>query len=1019
MSFDIAIVGLSGRFPGARNIEAFWDLLKRGDNSFSQLSPEDLERAGTPDAQKTAENFVPVACKLDDIESFDAEFFGIPSREALVLDPQHRLFLECVWEAFEDAGLDPARQKAVGVFAGASLNNYLIHNLSSNPHLLTTPSGFLSLVSNEKDYLATRVAYKLDLHGPAVTVQTACSTSLVAVHQAMQSLIFGECDIAVAGGVSVKVPQRTGYLHQPGMPFSEDGTCRSFDANGTGTVFGSGAGVVVLKPLADAIEDGDDIYCVIRGSAMNNDGNRKVGFTAPSTAGQADVIARALAIAECKTDSISYIEAHATATPLGDPIELEALGAVHQGRKAPLRIGSVKSNIGHLETAAGVAGLIKTALMLKHKTLVPSVGFETPNPHADFHSANLIVQQEMQPWSGDGPLRAGVSSFGMGGTNLHMVLEEAPAADLDAAPDRDTHLFVLSARSDAALKALGEEFAAFSAETDAKLGEIASNAMLRRSALSHRQAFLASSPTELAERALHRDLTDNFFGTRSGEAPLLTFGYCGGGAQYPGMAAALMNEPVFSSSITASVEAFRDLLGHDLRPFLSAEARDDLELARAMQAPDIMFPALFAVQNAMGDLMESWGLSPDIILGHSNGEYAAAVRAGIMSVDAARRLVASRSSLMMQMPAGGMISLARSANELADFAAAFDLSVGAVNGPENSALSGLQAQIDLAAAEAKDRTGVPAKTLHVGAALHSHLTKDISDAFAEAVRKEDFAAPKCQWISTVTGAAMDQSKAPNVDYWVRHLTGTVRFREAAEVFLATGRATATLDLGPGRVLGDLLRQNAADTQPIVVQAARSASESTSDDKVALAALAKVWALGADVELARFAGNSRVRKLPLPHYPWQRKRFWIDPPAQDGTGVDLDAALSAQSKPDEEAGDSVRPVLTSPYVAPATETEEQLLDIWKSFLGDKKIGTADDFIELGGTSLLAIEVVNAMNQAFGITLELGVFLEAKTIAATAAAIEPLRQQSEAQLLTEALAEIQGKSDEELAALLQSA
>lgn len=1025
MSFDIAITGLANRFPGAPDKHAFWRMLTDGSTSFEPLSRDELRDAGTPEDMLDAEGFVAATSKLGDVESFDADFFGIPAREALVLDPQHRLFLECVWEALEDAGLDPARMPSVGVFAGASLNSYLIRNLACNPQLLSTPDGFLSLISNEKDYLATRVSYKLNLHGPAVTVQTACSTSLVAVHQALLSLLIGECDVAVAGGVSVKVPQDGGYVHREGMPFSADGTCKSFDAEGTGTIFGSGAGVVVLKPLADAKRDGDDIYCVIRGSAMNNDGNRKVGFTAPSTDGQAEVIRRALALSGCTAESIGYVEAHATATPLGDPIEAQALAEVYGAdRRAPLRIGSVKANIGHMETAAGVAGLIKTALMLRHGQIVPTPNFKTPNPDIDFAGWKLSVPVDTADWPTEARRRAGVSSFGMGGTNIHMVLEEAPAATVAPArpPTDEGEVFVLSAKSDAALAEMGARLADWlDAHPDTAPATLAANLRQRRAALSHRHAFVARDPGELGAKLRRSDLNDSFFGAHPSARKPVAFVYCGGGAQYPGMCADLMADPVFCTAAERVARAFAPLIGHDLLPMLQASAARDKDLSHRMQQPDIMFPALFAVQNAMGELFESRGLMPDLVMGHSNGEYAAAVRAGVLTEDAAVRLVAARSSLMMQMPEGGMISVAAPACALEEIAAVCGLSIGAANAPDNTALSGPRPALDKASDMVRQHLGLEARPLHVGAALHSHLTAAIAPAFARALAREEMTAPRLRWISSVTGTFMDPGRAPDAAYWCAHLTSTVRFAEAAQCFLSMTPSMIALDLGPNCVAGDLLRQNAQSAAPgalQAVQAARSHSETTSDRVVALGALARAWALGAHIDPAP-ANAPQPAKLDLPSYPWQRRRYWIDAPTDAGGTADIDSAMADMANAPCGDAPPERPALTSPYVAPETETERRLLALWVRYLDDRQIGTADDFIELGGTSLLATEVVGAIRKAFDVPIDLGAFLEAKTIAATAGVIDTLRADSEAALLREAMAEIAGKSDDELKKLFETA
>lgn len=1028
MSFDIAIIGLSNRFPGAPDKHAFWRMLTVGDTSFTTLSPEDLRAAGTPDDLAETPGFVPVASMLDDIESFDADFFGIPAREALVLDPQHRLFLECVWEAFEDAGLDPGRTPSVGVFAGASLNSYLIRNLTCNPLLLSTPDGFLSLISNEKDYLATRVSYKLNLHGPAVTVQSACSTSLVAVHQAVQSLLIGECDVAVAGGVSVKAPQQGGYLHREGMPFSADGRCRSFDADGSGTIFGSGAGVVVLKPLEDAERDGDDIYCVIRASAMNNDGDRKVGFTAPSTDGQVEVIRRAVALSDCPASSISYVEAHATATPLGDPIEAAALAEVYgPGRSEPLRIGSVKANIGHMETAAGVAGLIKTALMLKHGRLVPNPGFSTPNPNIDFDGWNMSVQTENSEWGGPQARRAGVSSFGMGGTNIHMVLESPPAPgvarEVPPRQPEDENMFVLSARSDAALTAMGIGLADWlDSHPETSPHALAANLRDRRVALTHRQTFLARDIGEAKAKLRRADLNDNYFGTSANERKPVAFVYCGGGAQYPGMCAGLLDEPVFKEAAERAAAAFQPLIGHDLLAMLDASAASDARLAERMQRPDIMFPALFTVQNAMGELLESRGLAPDLVMGHSNGEYAAAVRAGVMTEDAAIRLVAARSTLMMSMPDGGMISVASPAGTVAKIAQECGLSIGAENAADSTALSGPLAALERAIPLISEQLGLEARHLHVGAALHSHLTEAIAGDFARALDRESFAAPRIRWISSVTGTFMDPARAPDASYWKTHLTGTVRFRAAAETFLSMTNSHIALDIGPNCVAGDLLRQNAQQANLgglQAVQATRSHSAATPDRTVMRAALARCWAMGAELARPAGSGGMAAEKLDLPSYPWQRRRYWIDAPATAGKAASIEAAMAALATAGEGQEPLERPVLTSPYVAPETETERQLLALWIRYLDDRQIGTADDFIELGGTSLLATEVVGAIRSEFDAPLDLGAFLEAKTIAAIARLIDTLTAESEAALLREAFAEIAGKSDEQLGDILATA
>jgi acyl transferase domain-containing protein len=1031
MSFDIAIVGLANRFPEAPSPAALWGLLQEGRTSFRRLDASAMRACGVPEEQLAADNFVPVVSMLEPewIESFDAAFFGIPAREAALLDPQHRLFLECAWEALEDAGYDPNGKENgdIGVFAGASLNAYWIRNLSCNPLSLTTSSGFLSLVANEKDYLASRIAYKLDLRGPAVTVQTACSTSLVAVHLAMQSLVFGECEMALAGGVSVKVPQEAGYLYQDGLPFSRDGTCRSFDAAGNGTVFGSGAGVVLLKPLEAALDERDDIYAVIRASACNNDGNRKVGFTAPSVDGQADAIRRAALLADIDPAAISYVEAHATATPLGDPIEAMALAqALGEARARPCRIGSIKSNIGHMETAAGIAGLIKTALMLKHRRLVPSARFETPNSHIDFASAGLQVQTLSEPWeTHDGtPRLAGVSSFGMGGTNVHMILEEAPISAAPAAPDpsaRRHHVMVLSAKSDAALTQMACRLGAWiDAHPATDPATLAACLQTRRAHLSVRHAFVASTLAEATARLEGKGSGEAFFGYCPETPPKTAFVYCGGGAQYPAMMAGLLaNEPVFRAAVASCAEQFAPLIGLDLQGYLAARHAGDTQMAGRMQRADIAFPALFTVQHAMGELLESWGVMPQVVMGHSNGEFAAAVRAGVMDLATAIKLVATRSVLLAKMPAGGLLAVSADATSVADIAARCELSIAASNSPTNTALSGPLDRLDQAEALILDELGLECRRIHLAAAVHSQMTESIVEPFAEVVARQHFQAPRVRWISTVTGTDMDPIRAPDTRYWVDHLRRTVRFKDALETLLA-GPPVALLDMGPNRVVGDLLRQNAAGRSLSIIQWARSHAETLPDEVVAHQALAKTWTLGACVDWMRYNNAQRPPKLDLPSYPWQRQRYWIDPPSTGPAAVDhIDRRMADLTQPEPAPAADHRPAMTSRYTAPATDTETKVLAIWQRFFGGRTIGTTDDFIELGGTSLLATELLEAVNRELGVTLGLTTFLESKNVATVARAIDELIDEREARFLAEALAEIAGKSDDQLQAIADDA
>ncbi|MGH8602857.1 MAG: type I polyketide synthase, partial [Gammaproteobacteria bacterium] len=541
----IAIIGIAGRFPGAGSTHQFWRNLEQGTESVTFLSEEELKTAHVGDEVLNSANYVKASTLLENVDRFDAAFFGITQREAMVLDPQHRFFLECSWEAFENAGYVPDRYPGlIGVYAGASLNTYMMYNLACHPMFLTTPDGFQALIGNEKDYLATRVAYKLNLRGPAVTVQTACSTSLAAVHMACQSLHLGECDIALAGGVSIKIPQAMGYFHQDGLPFSKDGHCRAFDASSSGTVFGSGVGVVLLRRLEEAVEANDDILAVIKASSMNNDGSSKVGFTAPSSQGQSDVISQALSIADLPPETITYVEAHGTGTPLGDPIEIEALTEAYSGgtdKKGYCAIGSVKTNVGHLETASGVAGLIKVVQMLRHGRLVPSLNYDTPNPQIQFEDTPFFVNRETRDWpkSDEHPRRAAVSSFGMGGTNVHASLEEAPKVreqKIDACPYA---LLTLSSRSRKGLDGATEALRVWLNEhAEADLGRVAATLQLGRKAFEHRRTLVCKDLAD-AVRVLDTKVPDRMLTHQALDVRSVAFVFAGGGAQYAGMTAEL------------------------------------------------------------------------------------------------------------------------------------------------------------------------------------------------------------------------------------------------------------------------------------------------------------------------------------------------------------------------------------------------------------------------------------------------------------------------------------------------
>ena len=873
----IAVIGMAGRFPGASSVEAFWQNLCAGVESISFHTAADLAAAGGDPAAFSSPRFVAANGVIEGIELFDAGFFGYTPRDAEIADPQYRLFLECAWESLESAGYAPEGCPGpIGVFAGISRSEY-VWNLLSNRELLQSVGANRIGLSTDKDFLATTVSYKLDLKGPSFSIQTACSTSLVAVHVACRSLLAGECDMALAGGSSISVPQQTGYLYQEGGIRSPDGHCRAFDARAGGLVAGNGAGVVVLKRLEDALADGDPVRAVILGSAVNNDGAAKVGYTAPGVDGQSEVIRSALEAGGVDPRTVGLIEAHGTGTPLGDPIEVAALtrafreaGAEEAGFCA---LGSVKTNIGHLDAAAGVAGLIKAALAVERGLLPPSLHFTSPNPAIDFAASPFRVNERLREWRTEGgPRRAGVSSFGIGGTNAHAVLEEPPAAEPGSPPRHPWQLLVLSARSETALGAAAGRLRRWleeRPETDlvdlVDLGDAAWTLQAGRRAFAHRRAVLCRDAAE-AQAALARP-----GGERAEEERGVFFLFPGQGAQYPGMGLGLYRtEPVFREEMDRASEILRPRLGCALRELL-ADGR--------MESEDTAFvqPALFAVEHALARLWMSWGIRPQAVIGHSLGEYVAACVAGAFSFEDGLALVAERGRLLGDLPHGAMASLPLSEEEVAPLLAG-GLSLAAVNAPAQCVVSGSEEEVR-GLLERLAVRGVAGRRLRTSHAFHSAMVEPAVAPFLAAVRRVRLSPPRIPWVSNLTGTWISKEEATDPAYWARHLRSTVRFAAGLTTLLhpAEGRpAPALLEVGPGRTLSALARRHPDRTaaHPVVVSL-RHSEDTKDDSETLLTALGQLWSAGARVDWRAFRGGERRRRVALPTYPFERRRYWIE------------------------------------------------------------------------------------------------------------------------------------------------
>jgi amino acid adenylation domain-containing protein len=879
----IAIVGVAGRFPEATDVTSYFKNLVDGLECIKTFTDEELRRAGVPEPDLADPHYVRTGAVFPDMEGFDAGFFGFSPRDAAILDPQHRHFLEVSWEALEDAGYDPARFDGnVGVFGGSGHNAYMPYNLLSNPDLVASVGFFLLRhTGNDKDFLTTRVSYCFDLRGPSVAIQTACSTSLVAIHVACQSLLSGECDMALAGGVTIEMPHYRGYKYEEGEILSPDGHCRSFEERSQGTFFSSGVGVVVLKRLEDALAAGDTIRAVIVGSAINNDGANKVGYLAPSVDGQAAAVAEALALADVDARSISYVEAHGTGTPVGDPIEVAALTRAFRESTDDVGfcgLGSVKTNIGHTDNAAGVASLLKVVRALETGVIPRTLHFERPNPSLDLERSPFKIQATNGAWprTPGSPRRAAVNSLGVGGTNAFVILEEAPAAP-PPAPSRAVQLLVTSARSaaaaDRAVARLGQHLGD---HPDTVLADAAFTLQTGRRAFAHRRAVVASSAAEAA--AASRDPARVIVGAGVEKAQKVVYLFPGGGAQYPGMGRGLYeSEPVYRAELDRCLALLRPRVG-DLKPVLFPTLRSDAssdEASERLERPSLSLPVLFATEYALAKLWTSWGVPPVAMVGHSMGEYTAACLAGVFSLEDALALVAIRGQLFEKVEPSGMLSVPLSAKELEPLLGPH-LSIAAVNGSALTVASGPNDAISelarkLAAME------VEAQRVHIAIAAHSKMLEPILPEFGRFTKTIRFSEPKLPFASNVTGQLITAREATDPEYWVRHLRGTVRFLDGLDAVLADPNR-ALLEVGPGRALSTFGRARAQELgKPVAcVSSLRHVKDESPDLEVFTAALGRLWVAGVDVDFTALHGEARRRRVPLPTYPFEHQRHWIEP-----------------------------------------------------------------------------------------------------------------------------------------------
>ncbi len=1037
----VAIVGMAGRFPGARDVDEFWRNLRSGAPSLRRFTEAELAAAGVSPREFRAPGYVPVAGELEGAELFDAAFFGLTPREALVMNPQQRVFLECAWEALERAGYaSRGFGGRMGVYASEGDNRYLLDVLSQRS--LVQAVGAMQVFLHNAASVATLTSYKLGLKGPSLNVQTACSSSLVAVHLACQGLRTGETDVALAGGVRISVPRGRGYRYQPGGILSPTGEVTPFDAEARGSVAGSGAGVVVLKRLADALADGDVIHAVIRGSAINNDGDEKMGFTAPQWEGQAAVIREALAVAGVEAGDVTYVEAHGSGTEVGDPIEVTALTAAFgRGRPGSCALGAVKSSIGHLDAAAGVMGLIKAVLALENGEIPPSPYYRTPNPRIDLERSPFYVNAELRPWARGGtPRRAGVSSFGMGGTNAHVVLEEAPKGK-PSGPSRPWQLLVLSARTSSALDAATSRLAEhLRAHPEQKLADVAHTLGVGRRRFAHRRVLVCRGREDAAAALETLDARRLVEGVQERDTRPVAFLFPGVGDHYAQMARGLYEaEPVFRREVDRCAEllhahtdtdVLEALFPGDPAPEQTAGgaaadggAEESIDL-RGMLAggaarsgdplgqTEAAHPAVFVVEYALARLWMSWGVCPQAMIGHSLGEYVAATVAGVFTLEDALELLAYRAGLISGLPAGAMLAVPMEPSALAPRLRG-GLALAAHNAPGLCTVSGPVEAV--AALEAElIAEGVACRRLNAEHAFHSAEMEPVAAGLADRLRAMRLAAPEVPFVSNVTGTWIRAEEATDPEYWARHLTRTVRFAEGMGELLRDG-SRVLLEVGPGRTLGTFaLHAGAAESA--VFASLRHAYTRRADQAHLLETLGRLWVAGVRVDWEAFAAGERRRRTLLPTYPFERQAYWVErqrrprrrrpgaPKAGraavgEGVAGALPAGLAevaSEYATGQATGLQPRPETGTRYVAPEGELQARMAALWGDLLGFQDIGAHDDFFSLGGHSLLATQLIARVQDEFGAAVSLNAVFDDPTVAGMAAKVAALRADAHAEL-----------------------
>jgi phthiocerol/phenolphthiocerol synthesis type-I polyketide synthase E len=977
----IAVIGMACRFPGADNIDEFWENLIQGRETLTHFTDEEIAKV-EPYFDKLKDNpeYVRVRGVINDVDKFDAPFFGIPPKEATETDPQQRVWLETAWKALEHSGCDPFRYRgAVGVFTGGGLSSYLINNILRDPRRMEEyfrpdfGASTQMILGNDTPYMATKTAYYFNLKGPAVFVQTACSTSLVAIAQACQSLYSFESDVCLAGGIRISVPQERGYLYQEGAIVSPDGRCRPFDEQAGGMVGSNGVGVVVLKRLEDAIKDHDTIYALVSGWALNNDGSNKVSFTAPSIDGQAEVIMMAQSLAEVSPEEIGYIEAHGTATKIGDPIEVAGLTKAFSAKtdkKQFCGLGSVKSNIGHADAAAGVASFIKVCLSAYNKRIPPSLHFTKPNPHIDFANSPFYVLNETKEWIEEKPLIMGVSSFGIGGTNAHVIVEEPSLAPKETFRESNwPDLLLLSTKSEESLHRRKQELIEFMKKNPGlDIHDISNTLAFGRSHMQFRSFITAYDLREVVDGV--RAFTD---GKKEGKATKVTFMFPGQGAQYVNMGLDLYRKnQTFREILDECFTVYKSETGRDLKPTIFNENSDDNN--RKLASTELAQPALFIIEYALSKILEQLGIRPDFMIGHSIGEYTAACLAGVFDLHTGLKIVIKRGELMSKMPPGNMMAVRASIDKLKDIYEPY-FEIAAENASESCTISFKPEDSDKVKALLEENN-ISYVILNTSHGFHSAAFDPILSEFRDYVNQFDLKSPEIPFISCFSGDFITDAQATSGAYWSQQLRNTVWFRRGI-LSLVRNEELLFLEVGPNTHLGSITRQFRELSNKKQIISTLGKPDDIDEHYKMVNVLGNMFNIGFEIDFKTLLQGNHPYKIGLPTYPFEKKSYWIDFKVPEAVTRDTGNEMQGATETLLEE-DSSTQINELKSLADTDHIAVKITSIWKSLMGRDDFGPDDDFFEIGGQSLLALQILNKIKEDMGVKITVRELLDNSTI-----------------------------------------